>query len=45
VKKYKNGFITDPICLSPNDTIARVKQVSYILHTKQAFTRILGSLA
>jgi len=27
VKKYKNGFITDPICLSPDETIARVKQV------------------
>jgi IMP dehydrogenase len=26
VKKYKNGFITDPICLSPEDTLADVFQ-------------------
>lgn len=24
VKKYKNGFITDPACLSPDNTIADV---------------------
>eukprot|EP00636_Phaeomonas_parva_P003178 CAMPEP_0118857376 /NCGR_PEP_ID=MMETSP1163-20130328/4503_1 /TAXON_ID=124430 /ORGANISM="Phaeomonas parva, Strain CCMP2877" /LENGTH=510 /DNA_ID=CAMNT_0006790681 /DNA_START=157 /DNA_END=1689 /DNA_ORIENTATION=- len=27
VKKYKNGFITDPVCLSPEATIADVDQV------------------
>lgn len=27
VKKYKNGFITDPACLSPNDTIADVDRL------------------
>jgi IMP dehydrogenase len=24
VKKFKNGFITDPVCLSPDDTLATV---------------------
>ena len=27
VKKYKNGFITDPACLSPNNTIADVDKL------------------
>jgi IMP dehydrogenase len=27
VKKYKNGFITDPACLSPNNSIADVDQL------------------
>jgi len=26
-KKYKNGFITDPACLSPDDTVAAVDQL------------------
>jgi len=31
VKKYKNGFITDPLCLSPTSTVAdarKIKEVS-----------------
>jgi IMP dehydrogenase len=27
VKKYKNGFITDPICLSPKHTVADVDNI------------------
>ena len=27
VKKYKNGFITDPACLSPNHTVADVDKL------------------
>lgn len=27
VKKYKNGFITDPICLSPQHTVADVDNI------------------
>eukprot|EP00549_Striatella_unipunctata_P000729 CAMPEP_0118708308 /NCGR_PEP_ID=MMETSP0800-20121206/21795_1 /TAXON_ID=210618 ORGANISM="Striatella unipunctata, Strain CCMP2910" /NCGR_SAMPLE_ID=MMETSP0800 /ASSEMBLY_ACC=CAM_ASM_000638 /LENGTH=531 /DNA_ID=CAMNT_0006611447 /DNA_START=66 /DNA_END=1661 /DNA_ORIENTATION=- len=27
VKKYKNGFITDPLCLSPNHTVQDVIQI------------------
>ncbi len=27
VKRYENGFITDPICLSPNDTIKDVLEI------------------
>lgn len=27
VKKFKNGFITDPICLSPSHTLADVDQI------------------
>ena len=27
VKKYKNGFITDPACLSPEDTVADVDRL------------------
>jgi IMP dehydrogenase len=27
VKKYKNGFITDPACLSPENTIADVDKL------------------
>eukprot|EP00979_Chaetoceros_neogracilis_P013255 scaffold3751_cov300-Chaetoceros_neogracile.AAC.6 len=27
VKKFKNGFITDPVCLSPQDTVADVLKI------------------
>lgn len=27
VKKYKNGFITDPLCLKPKDTVAQVHEI------------------
>jgi len=29
VKKYKNGFITDPVCLSPDDTVAKVLEIKH----------------
>lgn len=27
VKKYKNGFITDPVCLKPTDTVREVMKI------------------
>jgi len=27
VKKYENGFITDPVCLKPDDTVAEVLEI------------------
>lgn len=27
VKKYENGFITDPLCLKPDDTVAEVLEI------------------
>ena len=27
VKKYENGFITDPLCLKPEDTVAEVLDI------------------
>lgn len=27
VKKYRNGFITDPLCLSPSNTVADVRRI------------------
>lgn len=27
VKKYKNGFITDPVCLAPHNTISDVDEI------------------
>mmetsp|Transcript_20892 Transcript_20892/g.47418 ORF Transcript_20892/g.47418 Transcript_20892/m.47418 type:complete len:445 (-) Transcript_20892:22-1356(-) len=27
VKKYKNGFITDPVCLSPEDTVKDIRLI------------------
>jgi len=31
VKKYKNGFITDPVCLSPEHTVADVHKIKETL--------------
>lgn len=27
VKKFENGFITDPVCLTPNHTVADVRRI------------------
>ena len=27
MKKYKNGFITDPVCLSPSNTVGDVVKI------------------
>ena len=31
VKKFKNGFITDPVCLSPSDTLKEVRHIKQTL--------------
>lgn len=31
VKKFKNGFINDPVCLSPDDTVAKVLEIKHSL--------------
>jgi IMP dehydrogenase/GMP reductase len=30
VKKYENGFITDPVCLKPDDTVQDVLDIKYM---------------
>mmetsp|Transcript_19252 Transcript_19252/g.23842 ORF Transcript_19252/g.23842 Transcript_19252/m.23842 type:complete len:541 (+) Transcript_19252:137-1759(+) len=53
VKKYKNGFITDPICLSPKHTIKDVikikKKLGYsgipITHNGEMGGRLLGIIS
>ena len=31
MKKFKNGFINDPVCLSPQDTMEGVKRIKATL--------------
>eukprot|EP00586_Coscinodiscus_wailesii_P023474 CAMPEP_0172519790 /NCGR_PEP_ID=MMETSP1066-20121228/291619_1 /TAXON_ID=671091 /ORGANISM="Coscinodiscus wailesii, Strain CCMP2513" /LENGTH=806 /DNA_ID=CAMNT_0013302437 /DNA_START=113 /DNA_END=2534 /DNA_ORIENTATION=- len=53
VKKYKNGFITDPICLSPKNTIEDVikikRELGYsgipITHNGEMGGRLLGIIS
>ncbi|KAJ1547296.1 inosine-5'-monophosphate dehydrogenase [Cladochytrium tenue] len=50
VKKFENGFITDPLCLRPTDTVGRVLEIKRqfgfcgipITETGQLHSRLLG---